>query len=68
MLNSEGESEDNLHGISDDNVMINDAASDFNVDVADDPSSPWTHFLPFDVMCAPNFIWEMFLVKFLHIV
>ena len=53
-LNSEDDCEDNLPGISD---VINDAVSDFNVDVADDPSTPWTHFQSFDVMCAPNFIW-----------
>ena len=56
-LYSEDESEDNLPGTSDGNVMINDAASAFNVGMADDYSSLWIHFPSFDVMCAPNFIW-----------
>ena len=56
-LYSEDESEYNLPGTSDGNVMINDAASAFNVGMADDYSSLWIHFPSFDVMCALNFIW-----------
>ena len=64
-LNSEDEFEDNLPGTSDGNIVINesDAASAFNVGVADDPSSPWTHFPLFDVMRDrdPNLLGEIFL-------
>ena len=56
-LYSEDESEDNLPGTSDGNVVIDDATSAFNVGVADNYSSLWIHFLLFDVMCALNFIW-----------
>ena len=56
-LYSEDESEDKLPGTSDGNVVINDAASAFNVGMADDYSSLCIHFPSFDVMCAPNFIW-----------
>ena len=38
-LHSEDESEDNLPGTSDGNVVINDAVSAFNVGMADDYSS-----------------------------
>ena len=50
-------SEDTFPDTSDSRAVINDAVSDFNVGVADDPSSPWIHFPSFDVMCTPNFIW-----------
>ena len=57
MLPSEDDPEDTFPDTSNSGAVINDAVSDFNVGVADDPSSPWIHFPSFDVMCTPNFIW-----------